>query len=843
MDLNQFRDVDLVIDKANDSFIQRQFVSQGDYKGRTLTVQITNNGVIGEVPGLTLNLRWQNQASGLTDLSALTLIDRANSIYRIEYPQHMMTPGTVVASIQILQNGRSTFTKQFELTVQKLMGEAVGIVGKAEFSALVQALAENNQFKSDVENVQMEKVDKNGVGQVKMSNLAQEIKDAITGGSVAIVGEDAITDINVVNNSLPPSKLSDSVDYLTVAEIVDGKYMQSVTDDGDIIFTETAFYWLAKLDLKQLGYLLITKSNLQHGLSLVLTDSQNKSLAYWSHSFDGGLFNYAWIQDYGDYYQINVDLLNQTYPNVKKIYVEFRIEDQETAFIRGIKSEDLTMHEWGAGQSFDKLRNVPNRIADIYDLKNESTSKITYNNSIPRFNSSTGMPEFVSASNRSVFEFELTKRGLIRFPIYSLPDQQFILVADSEGKVIKNYDSTYARGENIVSWLLKTEEYFEITIDDLSTMYPSAEKIYLVVWNKSVDGFYIGAYDAFSVEEVFPAITLSAAQQGAAELITLSEYPIVEGKTGYVYLDNINLNGNYYTDNDLYVAQTDHNDVIAGGYPIQMGDKDILVPVIRKKQNEVLESIKIVCKSVRLDAGSGQTKKAQLIGESTTEAQAYRTAVAERFSTDVMSIEMGGTRGSGNTKHEGRSGWTTEHFMSSESYNGATNSFYNPSTKKFDYSYYLAKFNIDIPDIVLLNFGINDANQGISPEQTINNLYTIMGQIRVKNPNVKFGIGLTSNLCRIENVAYRTESRRNNILKTVKALITEFDNRKSEGIYLNPMYLNIDPIWDMRFEEQPLSIYQTRTELYCTDGTHPADSTGYQKTADTTYFTIKSMFA
>lgn len=160
MELDQFRDVDLVIDRANDSFVQKQFVSQGDYKGRTLTVQVTNNGNVGEVPGLTLNLNWHNEASGLTDLTAFSVINKATSVFAIEYPEHMMTPGKVYASIQIIQDGKVTNLKQFELTVQELAGQAVGIVDKAEFSALVAVLADSNRFRTDIDSLDTIKADK-----------------------------------------------------------------------------------------------------------------------------------------------------------------------------------------------------------------------------------------------------------------------------------------------------------------------------------------------------------------------------------------------------------------------------------------------------------------------------------------------------------------------------------------------------------------------------------------------------------------------------------------------------------------------------------------------------------
>ncbi|SFE40563.1 hypothetical protein SAMN04487887_1121, partial [Enterococcus casseliflavus] len=231
MELDQFRDVDLVIDRANDSFVQKQFVSQGDYKGRTLTVQVTNNGCVGEVPGLTLNLNWHNEASGLTDLTAFSVINKATSVFAIEYPDHMMTPGKVYASIQIIQDGKVTNLKEFELTVQKLAGQPVGIVGKAEFSALVAVLADSNKFRTDIDGLnnikadrndlnvtnqnvlklETNKVDKGGNEQVTLGMLSQSVKEAMTGGSVAVVGANSVNTTNIVDGATTRPKFADTV--------------------------------------------------------------------------------------------------------------------------------------------------------------------------------------------------------------------------------------------------------------------------------------------------------------------------------------------------------------------------------------------------------------------------------------------------------------------------------------------------------------------------------------------------------------------------------------------------------------------------------------------------------
>ena len=57
-------------------------------------------------------------------------------------------------------------------------------------------------------------------GQVTMNDLTQEVKEALTGGSVAVVGVDAVDTVNVKNGAITIEKISFTVedllgDYLT----------------------------------------------------------------------------------------------------------------------------------------------------------------------------------------------------------------------------------------------------------------------------------------------------------------------------------------------------------------------------------------------------------------------------------------------------------------------------------------------------------------------------------------------------------------------------------------------------------------------------------------------------
>lgn len=160
MSLTNFKNADLTINNINTTYIPKQYASEGDYLGRTLTVQITDDGLIGRIDGAQLVLHWKNIASGLSDDSAFTLIDAENAIFRIEYPQNMLTPGTVKANILVIYQGKTTVSREFEITVANVAGQSTGVLAKAEFSALVAVLADSNRFRTDIDSLDTIKADK-----------------------------------------------------------------------------------------------------------------------------------------------------------------------------------------------------------------------------------------------------------------------------------------------------------------------------------------------------------------------------------------------------------------------------------------------------------------------------------------------------------------------------------------------------------------------------------------------------------------------------------------------------------------------------------------------------------
>ena len=62
-----------------------------------------------------------------------------------------------------------------------------------------------------IENIDNKKVDKNGIEEIQYQNLSQEIKEMFTGGNTPVVGENSVSTSNIVDHSVTPIKLSDSV--------------------------------------------------------------------------------------------------------------------------------------------------------------------------------------------------------------------------------------------------------------------------------------------------------------------------------------------------------------------------------------------------------------------------------------------------------------------------------------------------------------------------------------------------------------------------------------------------------------------------------------------------------
>lgn len=109
------------------------------------------------------------------------------------------------------------------VTTEKLNEMEIGIDSKADKTALTQV---NTNLLSGLS----QKVDKGGNEQITLGMLAQQVKTAMTGGSVAVVGSNAVNTSNIVDGATTNAKLASS--YAFSGQVVSGTSVNAVRKQG-----------------------------------------------------------------------------------------------------------------------------------------------------------------------------------------------------------------------------------------------------------------------------------------------------------------------------------------------------------------------------------------------------------------------------------------------------------------------------------------------------------------------------------------------------------------------------------------------------------------------------------
>ena len=248
--------------------------------------------------------------------------------------------------------------------------------------------------------------------------------------------------------------------------------------------------------------------------------------------------------------------------------------------------------------------------------------------------------------------------------------------------------------------------------------------------------------------------------------------------------------------------------------------------------------------TIAKSAGSGETKKILLIGDSLTDADATSGELITMFANDAMGIELIGTLGTAPNLNEGRAGWRAYTYakcsQGSDDTAGLnyTNPFYNPSTQEFDFGYYMTQNGFSGVDYVFICLGTNDvAKADHSTDEEILSYYNIMiNSIKAYNSNIKIGLWLPPTRALYANC---NRMQIDTSLRMNKLLIDTYSAQEANNIYIVPVYLNIDPYHDYTSSAVSVSSRNTSYTMTVTnDPVHPSEI-GYKKIADVIYSYIK----
>lgn len=143
-----------------------------------------------------------------------------------------------------------------------------------------------------------------------------------------------------------------------------------------------------------------------------------------------------------------------------------------------------------------------------------------------------------------------------------------------------------------------------------------------------------------------------------------------------------------------------------------------------------------------------QNASALVIGDSTVAQVTMLQKMADGFTSRGKTLTLLGTRGTAPINHEGRAGWSAKNYCTNDAVSGVTNPFFNPSTEKFDYAYYMGNQGYSNPDFVVVQLGINDLynvsfkDSDTAIETTAGYVKEIVDSILAYNPTQKILLNL-----------------------------------------------------------------------------------------------------
>jgi lysophospholipase L1-like esterase len=251
------------------------------------------------------------------------------------------------------------------------------------------------------------------------------------------------------------------------------------------------------------------------------------------------------------------------------------------------------------------------------------------------------------------------------------------------------------------------------------------------------------------------------------------------------------------------------------------------------------------------NVGTGADKKVCFIGDSWTDNPRYIADLQALYGdeTDTDTLTLIGTREpwgqyTGAPKTEGRSGWSTRDYVLSASVGNVTNAFYNPTSRTFDFSYYLSSTGQSTPDIVSIFLGINDVAKGILPMRSIESFDIMISSIKNASSNIKIALVLTPPPCQSQDGFGKNNGvgecywqQKKGAFNFAKMLYEKYKDDSS--IFFVPVMSSVDMFYNVASEEVAPNAYNTDITIRrITDNVH-CNKFGYAQVADAFYGCLK----
>ena len=256
--------------------------------------------------------------------------------------------------------------------------------------------------------------------------------------------------------------------------------------------------------------------------------------------------------------------------------------------------------------------------------------------------------------------------------------------------------------------------------------------------------------------------------------------------------------------------------------PTQSGDFTLTFTLTTLKNNNYVDLItRTITVHAYPDSIPSSNKKVLFIGDSRTDYSRINTYAKNQLGNHVTML---GTRGTEPYCHEGRYGWSAQTYCtqagrsSTENNETVYNAFWNPTSSKFDFSYYMTNQNYDGVDYVNILLGVNNSYTDIE----INYIEQMIQSIHEYDSNIIVSVMTEYQL---PNSPYYSgafipiASRR-----YWNKVINKFGSREEENVYIIPSGQEIDDNYDWKHQTMyasqlnPIEINILSDNIHCTYG-------------------------
>lgn len=234
MVLDNFRTIELIWDKANKSIIKTIKTASSDTTGRYLSVKVLDGGQEVTLDNAKLQLYWEHPNFNTSGTDEFSIVNNGG-LFNLTFSDEMLTNIGELNAHLVLTLADGTITSDgFPIKVFK--GADDGVVVPTNGNGLVKQVAN--------------KIDK---GNVTLDDLTQEVKLAMTGGSVAVVGENAVDTENIKDSSVTTEKtnfISKTVNLFIVENSISGKAWSTQTDNSITLIDSANIVGSEKITLR-----------------------------------------------------------------------------------------------------------------------------------------------------------------------------------------------------------------------------------------------------------------------------------------------------------------------------------------------------------------------------------------------------------------------------------------------------------------------------------------------------------------------------------------------------------------------------------------------------------------